>query len=170
MKEQDVKVQRHSWYMEKQCGNDLPEVVFPPGFFIKNLVRGKEEQLWCDLTNGCFASGLGQEGITVEMFMKELEQKDYIEGGVMMLWLQDVPIGAVRVSRDCDDRGEFAFITYVSIVKEHRGKGLGKLLLRKAMKFAKAQGLSRMGLTVSADNSGATALYIGEGFSVLKSY
>ncbi|MHB1393897.1 MAG: GNAT family N-acetyltransferase [Clostridia bacterium] len=166
VKDLGFEVQRYSWYMEKQCIN-TPVAVFPPGYSLRPLGRGRDEQQWCDVTNNCFASNPGHADMTVEMFLKELGQEDYIEGGVMLLYFEDKPVGAIRVSRDYDDMGELAFITYVSITKEHRNKGLGKKLLRKALEFSIDKGFSRAGLVVSAENPSATRLYLGEGFEKL---
>jgi len=155
------KALNYSWYMERQ-NYTVPEAVLPAGCSIRPLRRGIDEQNWCDLTNKCFNSPPG--GITVQMFSKELAQDDYIEGGVMMLYHADTPIGAIRISREHDDKGELAYISYVSVIEEYRGMGLGRVLLRKALEFALEKGLPRAGLAVSAENPRAAQLYIGEGF------
>jgi RimJ/RimL family protein N-acetyltransferase len=52
----------------------------------------------------------------------------------------------------------------MGIVEEHRGKGLGEALMRAALAQARACGLTRVELTVRADNPRAIALYRKIGF------
>ena len=52
----------------------------------------------------------------------------------------------------------------MGIVEEHRGKGIGEALMRAALDLAQKCGLSRVELTVRADNERAIALYRKLGF------
>ncbi|MFD1907881.1 GNAT family N-acetyltransferase [Paenibacillus rhizoplanae] len=45
-----------------------------------------------------------------------------------------------------------------------RGRGLGRILLQAALRFAAEQTYSRTVLCVNAENERAQALYTGEGF------
>lgn len=52
----------------------------------------------------------------------------------------------------------------MGIVEEHRGKGIGEALMRAALAEARRRGLTRVELTVRADNTRAIALYRRIGF------
>jgi RimJ/RimL family protein N-acetyltransferase len=52
----------------------------------------------------------------------------------------------------------------MGIVGSHRGKGIGKALMRAALEAARKAGLTRVELTVREDNLRAKALYEKSGF------
>ncbi len=55
------------------------------------------------------------------------------------------------------------------LVPEARGKGIGKLLLRECMSFAKESGYQRMTLWTHASHTAACALYTSFGWSCVSS-
>ncbi len=67
---------------------------------------------------------------------------------------------------------EFQRDRYVGLVRDiyvapnHRGKGLGKVLLRHAERFAAERGATRMTLEVTASNTAAVQLYKKQGYHV----
>ena len=54
----------------------------------------------------------------------------------------------------------------MGVVAEHRGRGIGEALLRATLESARAQGLTRVELTVREKNTRAMALYRKVGFEV----
>lgn len=78
-----------------------------------------------------------------------------LEGRVIG-WCDIVPIG----------RPVYAHggVLGMGIVEEHRGRGIGEVLIRAALRQAKDRGLKRVELTVRADNVRAIALYRRIGF------
>ena len=56
------------------------------------------------------------------------------------------------------------------VMKEHRGKGIGKSLLSKALETAEEQGYDRMVLDSLPDMKAAQALYISYGFYRIAPY
>ncbi len=71
-------------------------------------------------------------------------------------------MGTVSVERD-DEPGAAA-IGGVTVHPAYRGRGLGRLLIRQALKVAADAGLRPVYLSVSANNEAAIRLYVGEGF------
>jgi ribosomal protein S18 acetylase RimI-like enzyme len=57
-----------------------------------------------------------------------------------------------------------AWIYDIEIEEEHRGKGLGRALLRGVERLARERGVDAVGLNVFADNRPARALYAAEGY------
>jgi ribosomal protein S18 acetylase RimI-like enzyme len=57
------------------------------------------------------------------------------------------------------------FIT-IGIVEEHRGKGVGQMLMRAAIDASRARGLTRIELIVREENQTAVALYKKMGFEI----
>ena len=78
-------------------------------------------------------------------------------GGQVVGWCDICPIG----------RPVYAHggVLGMGIVEEHRGKGIGEALMRAALAQARQRGLTRVELTVRADNERAIALYRKIGFA-----
>lgn len=66
------------------------------------------------------------------------------------------------------DRRGFGSIQNLGITPEHRHKGLGTVLLRKALEGFSAAGLEEACLEVTAQNTGALRLYNRLGFRTVK--
>jgi len=76
------------------------------------------------------------------------------------LWLSeqdDVRTGTPRL-----------WVTTMAIVRKHRSRGWGRLLVEKAEAVARARGLGSIGLGVDADNVVARKLYEEMGFETVR--
>ena len=72
-------------------------------------------------------------------------------------------IGTVHPAMD--DSG---FIPWLAVLKEHRGKGIGKALLLSSLKWFKAmENIKKSELSVDLDNPNALKLYKGIGYEVI---
>lgn len=159
----DFKISRYSFYMER----NLKEYIkpdFPEGFELRTFRKGIDETAWCNIINECFAALAGHTDSTPETIAQMDQDEEYIEGGMMMLWKKEEPVGTICVSNDEEENGRVAFIGCVSISPKFRGMGLGKNLIRAAIEFGKDNGLENAALSVNGENQNAVKLYLGEGF------
>lgn len=157
------KVQRYSWYLER-LSSDAKEAKFPKKFKIKPLEWGKNERIWCDIINSCFENHQGHINLDVSEVKNIKNKKNCIEGGMLILWKDNEPIGTVQVNIDTGDENEIAYISWLSIKKKYRGLELGKNLLRTAVKVAYDSNVKKVGLVVHSSNEKAVNLYLKEGF------
>lgn len=158
----NFKISRYSFYMER----NLKEYIkpdFPEGFELRTFRKGLDETAWCNIINECFAALAGHTDSTPETIAQMYQDEEYIEGGMMMLWNKEEPVGTICVSND-EGSGKFAFISCVSILPRFRGMGLGKNLIRAAIEFGKENALESTSLTVNSENENAANLYLREGF------
>ena len=79
-----------------------------------------------------------------------------LDGDRVVGWCDVLPIER-PVSRHCGVLG-------LGLLPAYRGRGLGERLMRAALQAARASGLSRIELSVRADNTRAIALYTSLGF------
>ena len=79
-----------------------------------------------------------------------------LDGDRVVGWCDVLPIER-PVSRHCGVLG-------LGLLPAYRGRGLGERLMRAALQAARACGLSRIELSVRADNTRAIALYTRLGF------
>ena len=77
-----------------------------------------------------------------------------------VLHLNNQPIGYAGLWSFLDE----AHITKIAVLKEYRGKGLGKMLMLHMMDEARKRNAERMTLEVRERNVAAQALYQGLGF------
>ena len=78
-------------------------------------------------------------------------------------WTDDTLVGLVAVYAN-DPAGDHAFITSVSVARDHHGQGVATALLASAVERTRRQGFKRLALDVERDNAGAVRLYERAGF------
>jgi mycothiol synthase len=140
--------------------NDMPQ-----GYEIRPMRRGMNEQAWCDVRNAAFAALKGSETpLSVEMLEFIIKDTDYLEGGLMILYHGDKPVGVVRGADDEYNGHRVMNVGAVGIIPTYQGKGLGRYLLRAALNFAYEKSYDQAVLSVNADNERAKSLYLREGF------
>jgi len=75
------------------------------------------------------------------------------------------PCGTIQ---GLDTQNGYGSIQNLGVVPEHRGHGLGRCLLVRALDGFREAGLSRVSLEVTAENRAAIRLYRRHGFNVVK--
>ncbi|GJM81251.1 hypothetical protein HMSSN139_37470 [Paenibacillus sp. HMSSN-139] len=98
------------------------------------------------------------------MVAKYAGEADYLNGGMLFLVHGDRPVGIVRCTDDEYLDAPIMNIGPLALLPEYQGKGLGRLLLRRALGFCRENGYRRAILCVNAENERAKALYLQEGF------
>ncbi|SHJ16333.1 GNAT family N-acetyltransferase [Lutispora thermophila] len=161
-------IERHIYLLIRE-DFEVTEYELPEGYEIKAFRRGKDEEAWCEVRNSAFANLKGNEThVTPEQVCKMVYADEYIEGGLMILYHNEKPIGVVRGSKDEHEGMPIMNIGPLAIMPQYQGRGLGRNLLRASIKFAKDNGYDRTILCVNADNERAKALYIQEGFNQIE--
>ncbi len=164
LEELKFNAERYS-YLLVRGDLEVPEVVLPEGYSIKPLQIGKDEEAWCKVRNESFAKLLGSETpMTPDMVVKMNSGEEYLEGGAMILYNEERPVGVVRAAKDEYEDLPIVNIGPLAIIPEYQGKGLGRMLLREGVRFGREKGYSRTVLCVNAENDRAKALYEQEGF------
>lgn len=144
---------------------DVPEVNLPAGYELRSFRPGQDEENWLKVRNAAFSTLKGSETpLTTEGVKKLLTHDDYLEGGMMVLFHQEKPVGVIRGADDEYNGAPIMNIGPVAILPEYQGRGLGRSLLRASLRFAKEKGYKRTILSVNGENDRAQALYIHEGF------
>lgn len=92
------------------------------------------------------------------------------DGSVLVAEVDGSIVGFVTVwrryrsSEPNDDPREHGFVSDLVVRATHRGRGIGRDLLRAAESRARAAGARSLRLSVKAGNASARALYAAEGF------
>ncbi|WP_178021405.1 GNAT family N-acetyltransferase [uncultured Paenibacillus sp.] len=158
------QVERYSFLLVNEplhpASYELPE-----GYDIRAFRPGEDEEGWCVVRNAGFAQLKGsQTPITPDMVAKYAGEADYLNGGMLFLVHGARPVGIVRCTDDEYLDTPIMNIGPLALLPEYQGKGLGRLLLRRALEFGRESGYRRAILCVNAENERAKALYLQEGF------
>lgn len=160
----NFKVERYSFILVRE-NLVVPELNLPKDYEIRPFRPGIDEETWCSVRNAGFAKLKGCETpMTFDMVINMISSDDNIEGGLMILYHKERPIGAVRGAKDEYEDSPIMNIGPLAIIPEYQGKGLGRILLRAILHFAEEQSYKRTILCVNAENERAKALYMKEGF------
>jgi mycothiol synthase len=160
----NFNVERYSFLLLRE-DLEVPEPRFPAGYGVRAFRMGSDEDAWCEIRNRSFAKLQGSETPhTREDVVKMMSGVDHIEGGAMILYHKERPIGVVRGMMDDYEGSPIMVIGPLAIIPEYQGKGLGRSLLRASLCFAKEKLYDRTLLCVNDENERAKALYIQEGF------
>ncbi|SET03139.1 GNAT family N-acetyltransferase [Paenibacillus sp. NFR01] len=157
-------VERYSYILVRDV-EKVPEYILPPGYTLRPLRPGMDEERWCHVRNTGFSRLQGSETPVDPGMVRSLTQAaDYLEGGLLMLFHGEEAVGIVRGSADEAEGRQAMSIGPLALLPEHQGKGLGRILLKAAVAFAHRLGYSQVILCVNAENDRAKALYLSEGF------
>lgn len=159
-------VERYSYLMRLDKSSPAGLIV-PKGLTLQSIRPSdrRSARLFADAINASFGELAGHIPMQANN-VREWEGEDtYLEGGVALLLEGRHAIGTVAVTRDVDDRNA-AEISALSVARERRGQGLGRLLLHHAVCFAAWRGLRPVFLSLNAENKKALRLYQTEGFVV----
>lgn len=161
-------VERYSFLLVRDA-QPVPDLSLPAGYEIKPFQPGADEAAWCEVRNAGFAKLKGSETpATPDMVTEMISGQSYIEGGLLMLYNGGKAVGIVRGSADEYEGSPIMNIGPLALLPEYQGKGLGRILLRAALRFASDHAYTRVILCVNAENERAKALYIGEGFQQME--
>lgn len=159
--------ERHSFVLVR--GDlDVPEPCFPEGYCVRRFVPGDEE-IWCQVRNEAFRNLKGSEApVTPRMIAEMAADGASLDGGMLILFHNEKPVGVVRGGPDEYEGSPAMEIGPLAIIPEYQGRGLGRSLLRTALRLARDRSFSQTILSVNAENERALSLYEQEGFRLVK--
>ncbi|WP_342429620.1 GNAT family N-acetyltransferase [Neobacillus sp. FSL H8-0543] len=166
----DFSIERYSFILVRE-DVDVPEWSLPKDYSVRAFRPGEDEEIWSEVRNAGFATLRGSETPkTPEMVEKLVLSNDYIPGGMQILFHLEKPVGVVRGAKDEYENAPIMDIGPLAIIPEYQGKGLGRLLLRAALQFAKEKSYNRSILSVNGENERAKSLYLQEGFQEVEGF
>ncbi len=159
------------WYEERRTWlliNDNPSVPDdrPPEGYFWSTVRAKDTgalEKWRNLINVNFADVAGHVELTSEKAIEYAAMESNINAGLDMLNSPEGPVGTMQAEVD-EDNPDGSFLGAISLNDSLRGRGLGRLILRRGLALSRRAGLNPTWLTVNAENENAVRLYRSEGF------
>ncbi|WP_309122076.1 GNAT family N-acetyltransferase [Paenibacillus sp.] len=159
------EAERIAYVLLREERPPIGEEALPEGFELRPFRYGADEAAWCEVRNAAFATLRGSEApMAPEHVAKWQGGEDELEGGMLLLFEDEEPVGCVRAHKDEYEGMPCATIGPLALKPSRQGRGLGRTLLRAAVRNAAARGYPRALLSVNAENEQAIALYLKEGF------
>lgn len=118
---------------------------------IKNMTEEHIPQI-AKVEKECFSSPWSEKSLSEEL--------DNSDSHFICALEDDGLMGYIGVQEICGE----AYITNIAVFAEHRGRGVGRALLRSACDGALNRGCEFITLEVRRSNEAAISLYISEGF------
>jgi ribosomal protein S18 acetylase RimI-like enzyme len=136
-----------------------------------DLENKKDLTDWHYVQQTSFAENFGFTPRDFETWLKRVKEDQFIPSdGVFLLYVQGKPSGFIWT----DDMDAFAlrgFISYVGVLKEHRGKGFGQALIAAALARFSRKGYDKAELGVDTQNSSnALRVYEKMGFTKVSTW
>ncbi|MGR0220776.1 GNAT family N-acetyltransferase [Agromyces sp. ZXT2-6] len=172
-----LQVARHFSTLQRDLGAAVPHIEAPPGV---RVVPWSAE--WSESArharNAAFADHWGSQSTDAESWRTMAAGSWFAADLSFLATAPDAGTGegvrvvafaiALRNEEDWPGQGfTSSYVRLVGVVREHRGRGLAKVLLARHLEAAGSAGLDRSTLDVDAENpTGALALYAGLGYEV----
>ncbi|MBR0576584.1 GNAT family N-acetyltransferase [Proteiniclasticum sp. BAD-10] len=135
--------------------------VLPPGFAFRPFQPQEDNALWAEIRNLAFTT---YPSLTPESIASLYEGSTYLPGGMQFLLEGETPVAVIRAGLDSFEEEPAVNIGPVAVLPSHQGRGLGKVLLRHILAFAREEGFTTAVLSVNGANDSAVKLYTHEGF------
>jgi ribosomal protein S18 acetylase RimI-like enzyme len=162
------RVIRHFWHLRRPVsGADAQAPATPPGASVRVVDPAADRALLARLRNESFAEHFGWHEMSVAEYWDVIESMPGRNPATR--WIAELdgePVGFVLLDDSRAERNR-GWVRSIGVLREARGRGIARWLLRLANADALARGYDSIGLGVdSANVTGATALYESEGYVV----
>lgn len=156
---------RYAIVLRRRGGKPEPDLP-PAGVTIAKARSGADEKVWVEIINAAFADFLGRYDMTPQQAGTRLGDERLLPGSALIAWEGKEPVGLAAVSRHVEDGHEIASVDHLAVVPRAQGRGIGRALLRAAIRAAGEAGLLELELSTGETNERALALYRSEGFEI----
>lgn len=169
----EFKVIRYYNSLRAQVLPDVDYPTPPEGVSVRTVDLGNMDDLkaWHMVYQQSFAENFGFTPKDFDAWLKVIQADKFIPAdGVFLLHVDSEPAGFIRTD-DMDAFDSRGFVAHLGVLKEHRDKGLGKLLLATALAHFSKRGYAHAELGVDTENaSNALRVYEKMGFTKVSSW
>ena len=156
-------------HMRRDGLGGVPESVVPDDLRLRGLAPDEDLAAYVELIRASFADHPTHLSVDVASVARAHASPGFELDGIAVLVPRDAPdrpIAFVRSHVDTDDDGDaYGAVDLIGVLPAWRGRGLGRALLRWAMRRFGTLGVHRAELSVVAANEAALRLYASEGFA-----
>lgn len=135
---------------------------------IRKFVQGQDEKRWIDVWNKVCTEFEELRALTVDDVIRFESSPSFDINGLFLAEFNAQPVGLVYAQVDRFREERKGFIQSVKVVPEHRGKGIGRKLVERAIESFRKRGMERVEAVASKKE--AIKLFEGMGFKQVRVY
>lgn len=156
-----------SWVLELPPGAVVPTRPLPPGYRLRDLVPGRDEQAAYRVVEDAFSEWPDREPTSYEDWSATVVRRPgFAPWHLLLVEAEDGSlVGACHLLPS----GTTGWVGQLAVDRAHRGRGLGQALLAEAFGRAAARGFSRSELSTDS-RTGALTLYERLGMRVKEAF
>lgn len=157
---------RRSFRFEHHDPSSAPFLEAPPGITVgpaTPLMAG----MWAEVVNTAFMDFPCRHFMSVEQARTLLPRPRVIGDGTLIARRQGIPAGVVLTVAHSDD-ADLAEIETLGVVPAEQGRGLGRMLLTRALRAAADAGAERVQLATMPIDEPMLELFTSSGFRVIQ--
>jgi mycothiol synthase len=156
---------RHFWHMRIDVDEPFQQVPEPDGIRFRGIDATEDLPSIHGVLLDAFAEDPGHSVAPFDRWVQE-EADSSFDPSLWLIAEDGSRIVGVLTASDFGDRG---WVTYLGVLSDARGRGVGAALLRRSFATFARRGIRTVFLNVDAENvTGATALYQRVGMRVVK--
>ncbi len=157
------------WLFELAPSVQVPPAVFPEEVVVRSFRPESDLPAFVDLANASFRDHPTPMTFTEAGVAHTHALPDFDSDGILLVGPRDDPdrpIGWTKVEHEMTEAGvRRGFVSFVGVLPEWRGRGIGRELLRWGVDYVRAAGAGTVELNVEATNERALELYRRTGFT-----
>ena len=156
------------WLFRLQAGVSVPAPVLPDGHVTSPWTDTLDVDAFVAFADAAWEGHPTPLHLTADLARLVATLPEFDPNGICLVALAtapEVPIAFAKVELRPDDEGRsIGWIGQIGVLPVHRGKGLGRWLLRWSVTYLRARGAGVVELPVEAANDRALGLYRRNGF------
>lgn len=156
------------WRLRLPAGTAVASPRFPDDVLARPIRPGVDEPAFVDLLNTSFLDHPSPLRLEIEHARRVHARPEFDPSTILLVCpagRPDYPVAFCRVKRHVNDDGRpVAEVSLIGVLPSHRGRGLGRELVRWGVEDLRRRGADDVVLSVEGENGGALRLYESLGF------
>ena len=155
------------WQLRLPPATHAVPPVFPGDVHVRPIIPGTDDGAFVDLVNDTFREHPTPLRLGLAQVRRVHGRPGFDPGTILLMTTADDParlIGFCRIALHEDTGHALGEVKHVGVRREHRGRGLGRELVRWGVDEARRRGAADVLLSVEGENEGALRLYESLGF------
>lgn len=157
------------WQLRLPAGAPVRAPVIPADLVFRRWTDDLDVVAFVAFANAAWVGHPTPLGLTPELARLVAELPGFDPAGICLVSMSadpDHPIAFAKAEIRVDDAGvPTGWIGQIAVLPEHRGRGLGRMLLEWSIEYLRGRGAQDIDLAVEAENDLALGLYLRTGFA-----
>lgn len=136
--------------------------------YIRNFVKGQDEEVWIKIVNEAFKEREDFRPLTKDDMVRWEESPYFDADGLFVAEFNGIPIGCVEAFIDKKRKDRVGIIRELCVVPKFRGRGIGRELLKRAVDRLRQNGMEFVQAYIWEDMVAAKALFESMGFGIIR--